>query len=266
MKKLKTLLLLATVTLITNHASATDQWSSTQAYHSGHLVKWSGNTYIASHWSQGTEPEPNDINWDGWILIDENKLEEWLPSRAYNGGAIVSINEQYYLAKWWSQNQYPENSDAWQHLKDIQISNGEDSDPGENNTIAGIDKNNNGIRDDYERNISKHYTTPELQQIAISAGHEWQKLIERPTDETEVTKDEASNIFNNLISLRRCFTELRKIDPSFKTPSQFFFNTLERAAAKRNAEASLYRVLLDDHSKINFPEKPCDDIATETLK
>lgn len=210
MKKFKIFLLLATVTLITSHASATEQWSSTQAYNSGHLVGWGGSTYISSHWSQGMEPEPNEINWDGWILVDENKLEEWLPSKAYNGGAIVSIGEQYYLAKWWSQNQYPENSDAWQHLKDVQISNGKDPDPGENDTITGIDKNDNGIRDDYERNVAKHYATPELRQIAISAGQEWQKLIERPVDETEVTKDEASNTFNNLISLRRCFTELRK--------------------------------------------------------
>ncbi|WP_428773919.1 hypothetical protein [Vibrio sp.] len=266
MKNFTLLLLFSAITLISSHTRATEKWSSIEAYRSGHIVEWNGNTYIASHWSQGTEPEPNDINWDGWILIDENNLQEWLPNKTYQGGTIVNINEQYFLAKWWNQNQYPENSDAWQHLNDIQLSNEEDPEPRENDTVAGIDKNNNGIRDDYERNIFKNYASPEMQQIAISAGHEWQKLIERPTDKTEVTKGEASRTFSNLISLRRCFTELRRKDPTFETPTQFYFNTLERAAAKRNAEASLARVLGDDYSKIDFPEKPCGTLATRALK
>ncbi|WP_332403101.1 carbohydrate-binding protein [Vibrio metschnikovii] len=265
MKKFITLLLLVSIILISSYSGATEQWSSTKVYSAGQLVEWNGDIYIASHWNQGTEPTPNNINWDGWILIDENQLEEWTPRKVYHGGDIVSINERYYLAKWWSKDDYPESSEAWLHLKDIWISDGERPTPGENDTVIGIDNNHNGIRDDYERNIYKNYLNPEMQKIAISAGHEWQKLIERPTDD-QITKNEVSIIFSNLISLRRCFTELRENDPSFKAPTQFFFNTLERAAAKRKAEELLARILGDDYSNISFPEKPCGNLATEVLK
>lgn len=127
---------------------------------------------------------------------------------------------------------------SWQHLVDMKIDLEPDPMP-DNNTIEGIDLDNNGVRDDYERAISETYFDDDLIKVAISASQEWKSLIKISLDESIIiTQDFASEKFSNLISLNKCFSELRRINPKFETPSKLYFNTLERAMEKEKQKTS----------------------------
>ncbi|ELH4809995.1 hypothetical protein Q9X96_003026 [Vibrio vulnificus] len=251
---------------LSGYTQASNEWNPTQVYNSGDLVTWKGKAYLSSHWTQGVEPLENDINWDGWIFVDENNLKTWTPQNAFLGGDLVKIDSQYYMANWWNQNEYPETSSSWRHLKNVEFNGDTSPDkPVDNDSVEGLDTDNNGVRDDYEVTIRNLYSSEELLNVALSASQEWKKLIKLGLDESiPVTKEEASQIFVNLISASRCFTEIRKADPNFKSPTQFYFNTFERAMKKREAEDRLYRTLQGDLSLINPPQSPCNNLTLVT--
>jgi hypothetical protein len=149
---------------------------------------------------------------------------------------------------------------SWQHLVDMKIDLEPDPMP-DNNTIEGIDLDNNGVRDDYERAISETYVDDDLIKVAISASQEWKSLIKISLDESIIiTQDFASEKFSNLISLNKCFSELRRINPQFETPSKLYFNTLERAMEKRKAENKLFKALKGDFRSVQVAENPCLNI------
>ncbi|WP_045423195.1 hypothetical protein [Vibrio jasicida] len=242
---------------------AYDVWNENQVYNSGDIVEWNENVYISSHWTKGVEPIENNINWDGWIFIDEKKLTTWNSDVIYTGGEIVEINDSYYLASWWNKNEYPETSSAWRHLKDINFDDKEPPKPEHgNSTIEGSDADDNGVRDDYELAVRKSYTDEEMVNVAISASHEWKALLQVSLKEDIViTKEYASDSFSNLIALNRCFIEIKKNDPSFNSPTKLYFNTLERALEKRNAENKLFDALSNDLSGIKSSDTPCVNLT-----
>lgn len=87
---------------------------------------------------------------------------------------------------------------SWQHLVDVELE--PEPMPGDN-TVEGIDLDNNGVRDDYERAISETYVDDELIKVAISASQEWKSLINISLDEDIIiTQDFASEKFSKLIS------------------------------------------------------------------
>ncbi|OOF14566.1 MULTISPECIES: hypothetical protein [unclassified Salinivibrio] len=147
---------------------------------------------------------------------------------------------------------------SWQHLVDVKLE--PDPTPGDN-TIEGVDLDNNGVRDDYERAISDTYVDDDLIKVAISASQEWKSLIKISLDEDIIiTQDFASEKLSNLISLNKCFSELRRINPEFETPSKLYFNTLERAMEKRKVENKLFKALKGDLRSVQVAERPCLNI------
>lgn len=57
--------------------------------------------------------------WDYRLDLYEeegNNFASWKPDRAYNGGECVSYNEEDYVANWWSINEKPPVSQAWDQI------------------------------------------------------------------------------------------------------------------------------------------------------
>lgn len=264
MKKTQRILLSALFAIsLSPNIFAYDMWNEDQIYNSGDIVEWNENLYISSHWTKGVEPIENNINWDGWIFINENKLTTWDSDVIYTGGEIVEINDNYYLASWWNKNEPPEISSAWRHLRDINLNDKKPPKPEhDDSTIKGSDADGNGIRDDYELAVIKLYTDEKMINVALSASHEWKALLQVSLKEDMViTKEYASDSFSNLIALNRCFTKIKKSDPNFNSPTKLYFNTLERALEKRNAENKLFDALSNDLSGIKMLDTPCVNLT-----
>lgn len=122
-------------------------WDSNTAYSAGDIVKHNGETFVASHWNQGTPPEVNDISWDGWIHLDSANISIYAHEQAYVGGTVVNYKGEVYLAKWWVKGEYPSESSTWRLLENFNLESStpiEDPDPNINpkspETIHGVER------------------------------------------------------------------------------------------------------------------------------
>ncbi len=93
-------------------------WVSGQAYTGGQIVSYQGREYKAKWWTQQT---PGGSEWEDLGACDGGgnpgtcTAPAWVSGQAYSGGAIVSLDNREYKAKWWTQ-QNPVGSSEWEDL------------------------------------------------------------------------------------------------------------------------------------------------------
>lgn len=237
-------------------AFAASEWSPDQVYTAGDVVTWKGDTYISSHWTKGKEPVVNSINWDGWVFVEESRIEDWEPNRTYDGGDIVRLNSDHYIAKWWSKDDVPSGSTAWRKLSDFNVN---PPTPPEL-PVLGSDEDNNGIRDDYELAVSSMYplNKPNYTQVAIAASYVWKKQTEVALDDTiSMTPESAAIAYNEELALDHCFAQLRKEDPDYRPPHIAYYNSPERALMSRIGHERIAKMIGDRTELIQMPTDPC---------
>ncbi|MCL2516531.1 MAG: carbohydrate-binding protein [Microbacteriaceae bacterium] len=119
-------------------------WSPTGAYPAGTKVVWRRNVYQAKWWTQGDAPDNPVLNtWEtpwtliGPVLPGETPIPQptvpaglvpaWNPATAYKAGTVVELDGVPYQAKWWTQGDSPDASQAspdsspWVALTSTQI-------------------------------------------------------------------------------------------------------------------------------------------------
>jgi len=96
----------------------TDQWRNFNVYRTGDQVVFEGKVFqarydIFNYIQPGIVVVPQDpSNPNPW----QELTDQWRPYNVYNGGEEVWYNGHQYRAKWYSYNQQPDTSDAWQFL------------------------------------------------------------------------------------------------------------------------------------------------------
>ncbi|KLV10325.1 hypothetical protein C9I92_09755 [Photobacterium ganghwense] len=104
--------------------------------------------------------------------------------------------------------------------------------------LYGQDANHNSLRDDFEQYILEHYQQPEHVAMAILAAQTWKRLL-------EVTASQQSGSFTRLKliseiqAIKQCFRQLETHQPEFHSASFAYFNTPQRADARKQAEQHL---------------------------
>ncbi len=253
--KLTKIVGLATI-IFSQSAFATSEWLSDQVYTAGDIVTWQGDTYISSHWTKGIEPVMNDINWDGWVFIESSSIKDWEPNTEYDGGDVVRLNANHYLAKWWSKDEIPADSTAWRKLSDFDVS--PPTPPV--SPVLGSDEDSNGIRDDYEQALKTFYPLDKQNytQVATAASYVWKKQTEIALDDTiKMTPISAAIAYNEELALDHCFLLLKKEDPDFNPPHLAYYNTPERALKSRIGHERIAKMIGDRTDLIVIPSDPC---------
>jgi hypothetical protein len=103
-------------------------------------------------------------------------------------------------------------------------------------TIAGIDSNNNGVRDDVEIYIYTNYSTPEEQKVLIQYAKVKQNLIIDSYDQNKTIYD-----MNQLMKYTTCYFTIKnndavKISTETKQIMAQILNTKERYLASLRSE------------------------------
>ncbi|ABV36361.1 hypothetical protein Ssed_1750 [Shewanella sediminis HAW-EB3] len=132
--------------------------------------------------------------------------------------------------------------------------------------LEGIDSNHNGVRDDFEVFITKHYTDPMLRQLGYSAGRIYKSLLALATtqkspkqaeaDFNEMSVENAAFLCDLLVALRVCVRRESRTRVDFYGYQYKYFNTLERLETFYLAQNRLYE-LLGDNYKPTVSNSPC---------
>ncbi|HAS8151164.1 TPA: hypothetical protein I7678_18020 [Vibrio vulnificus] len=247
MKFKKALLASLLVTLTSSPlVYSAELWDESKVYNSGDIVRWNDKVFISSHWTKGTEPVDNQLSWDGWITLDSENIPSWAQESVYKGGDVVEFNAGYYIAKWWNTSSLPSNSDSWQRvdLKSIVVDTTKpEPEPEPETPIIGLDKDGDGLRDDYAEKIAQTYADPVELAIAVQSGKEFGKLLEFSENNVEISVEDAKFMAINAIGIQYCIDNYQYENPNYVNPIDLYFDTLERAVAKVSASSRLYKAL-----------------------
>lgn len=93
---------------ITITPASWSDWSPTEVYMTGDIVRYDNKYYTAKWWSLGDNPNESEV----WQIMNE-WMEEWHPLKGYNVGEKVLFEGKIYQAKWWSQGEQPDKSTIW---------------------------------------------------------------------------------------------------------------------------------------------------------
>jgi chitodextrinase len=215
------------------------QWSASSIYVAGDVVTHNNSLFIAAFWVKGIEPIENQPHWDGWIWLQNTVIEKWQANKVYQGGSLVKHGVDYYLARYWNESNEPAPHSSWQKIKDLfyQTPDLPPEHPDDYKTLDGVDQNDNGIRDDYERYVYEKFDSPQLITFSLGAASTLQLVIDIeqgriPNLDAEIGKQ----IILDMINISYCVRYLQYSHPHFREPEVLYFNTIDRAYANRKSQ------------------------------
>ncbi|PSW67331.1 hypothetical protein C0W88_03945 [Photobacterium leiognathi subsp. mandapamensis] len=129
-------------------------------------------------------------------------------------------------------------------------------------SLFGVDLNNNGIRDDYERMLLKSYQRSEYVAMGILAAERWDKLLRLlQSQESIKTPYQALELFNDTIAINQCYYSLQQIDKTLISPVLSYFNNDQLLEAKYKAELLLLDIIGSKQTSFTFHQEPCERFA-----
>ncbi|WP_305462085.1 hypothetical protein [Photobacterium leiognathi] len=129
-------------------------------------------------------------------------------------------------------------------------------------SLFGVDLNNNGIRDDYERMLLKSYQRSEYVAMGVLAAERWDKLLRLlQSQESIKTPYQALELFNDTIAINQCYYSLQQIDKTLISPVLSYFNNDQLLEAKYQAELLLLDIIGSKQTSFTFHQEPCERFA-----
>lgn len=266
MKRKKRAITLAIIALSSVSSTlAASEWEHNQAYNAGDVVTHLGHTYISAHWNLGNAPEKNEDVWDGWIYLDNSNIPLYQSESSYNGGAVVSYQGHYFLSKWWTKGEYPDNSNAWRLLKNYTVWPSTPktpvkppSDPKSAEAILGIDSDSDGIRDSYINAVVEQYQKAELVQLALSAGHEYKVLHELALEvPVSLSPQEAKRKLHSIVALEDCVEHLKNTGQITVTPDSLYNETIYQSLYYRIGKRRLFEAMGANYDELPVETQAC---------
>ncbi|BDF93469.1 chitodextrinase [Pseudoalteromonas sp. KAN5] len=222
------------------------QWHASSIYVAGDVVTHNNSLFIAAFWVKGIEPIENQPHWDGWIWLQNTVIEKWQANKVYQAGNLVKHGTDYYLARYWNENNEPKPQSSWQRIKDLFFLTPElpPEHPDDYKTLDGVDQNDNGIRDDYERYVYEKFDAPQLITFSLGAASTLQLVIDIeqgriPNLDTDIGRQVIIGIMN----INYCTRQLQNDHPTFRNPKSLYFNTIDRAYTNRKSQNKIADIL-----------------------
>ncbi|ATC93835.1 chitodextrinase [Pseudoalteromonas tunicata] len=235
-------------------------WNASSIYVAGDIVTHNNSLFIAAFWVKGIEPIENQPYWDGWIWLQNTVIEKWQANKIYQGGSLIKHGTDYYFARYWNENNPPNAHSSWQRIKDLFYLSPDlpPEHPDDFKTLDGVDQNDNGIRDDYERYVYEKFDSPQLITFSLSAAPTLQLVIDIeqgriPNLDINIGKQ----IILDFINISMCTRQLQSNHPTFRNPKLMYFNTIDRAYANRKAQNKIDNLIPWDDDFHYGADKNC---------
>ena len=128
--------------------------------------------------------------------------------------------------------------------------------------LLGEDKNNNGVRDDFEELILNSELSERAKQHALQAGKAYSSTMKLSTAKDEVTVDQARLTMQLMIHVYRCKIQIAKEEGQSWRESDFY-NEIDRLEVKFIFSSFLDQLAGDDYP-YEFPADACLSLASST--
>lgn len=264
-----TLMLLLITSLSSVHAQTVEltgfeEWSGTALYHRGDVIRYGSDLYISVIPSKGVLPSNAGQRWK---KVDHNNPRAFQPKRLFPIGAVVAHEGRYFISlrmnvavnsshleggSRWLELTYPELIHDWPPAPDDQETV---------RTLIGIDANNNGIRDDYERAIAFSDLPQLVKDAAFAAGRAYGELIQAAAGDTEVGRQAAEKVLHKLVLAHQCRQLMRELYEGRTWQESLYFNTMDRIEAKFKLQRALAQTMGNDGYDRPREQEPCVALA-----
>ena len=234
-------------------------WSSEQNYQRGDLVEYQQTAYIALLSSKNIKPKKVSVL---WRPVNVNSTPQPKPGKLYLLGAVVAEGDNKYIAK--KLNILHKTSDLQDSEKWVAYSGKSSSpnNPGDDpiQQLLGEDKNNNGVRDDFEELILNSELSERAKQHALQAARAYgHALTLHMTGET-ISHAQAHQAMQHLILAYGCQLQISKEDGVSWRESDYY-DDIDRLEASFMSDFYLAEIVGEDKSYL-FPKDYCDALFT----
>ncbi|MFT6789396.1 MAG: hypothetical protein ACJAVX_002769 [Pseudoalteromonas rhizosphaerae] len=237
------------------------QWNASSIYVAGDVVTHNNSLFIAAFWVKGIEPIENQPHWDGWIWLQNTVIEKWQANKVYQGGSLVKHGVDYYLARYWNESNEPAPHSSWQKIKDLfyQTPDLPPEHPDDYKTLDGVDQNDNGIRDDYERYVYEKFDSPQLITFSLGAASTLQLVIDIEQGRIpNLDADIGRQIILDIMNINYCTRQLQNEFSDFRNPKSLYFNTIDRAYTNRKSQNKIADILRFEPSYHWMADQHCE--------
>lgn len=128
--------------------------------------------------------------------------------------------------------------------------------------LLGEDKNNNGVRDDFEELILNSELSERTKQHALQAGKAYSSTMKLSTAKDEITVDQARLTMQLMIHVYRCKIQIAKEEGQSWRESDFY-NEIDRLEVKFIFSSFLDQLAGDDYP-YEFPADACLSLTSMT--
>jgi chitodextrinase len=98
---------------ITLSVDGDDVWTESRIFREGDRVIHEGSQFEALWWTRGETPGESPTGAWQEIVLGDDGVVVWTPSRVFDTGDVVSHEGLEYRANWWNRNSDPAVSSAW---------------------------------------------------------------------------------------------------------------------------------------------------------
>lgn len=206
-----------------------EPWSSDQSYQRGDLAEYQNTAYIALLPSKNIKPKKISVL---WRFVKLNSTTPPKSGKLYLLGAVVAEGDSKYIAKKLNILHRPsdlESSEKWVAYSGNSSSpNTPDDDPIQQ--LLGEDKNNNGVRDDFEELILSSELAEQTKQHALQAARAYGHALTLHMTGEVISHSQAHQAMQHLIFTEKCRRQYAKEDGVSWRKSDYY-NTIDRLEA-----------------------------------
>lgn len=236
-----------------------EPWSSDQSYQRGDLAEYQNTAYIALLSSKNIKPKKISVLWRSVKL---NSTTPPKSGKLYLLGAVVAEGDSKYIAKKLNILHQPsdlESSEKWVAYSGNSSSpNTPDDDPIQQ--LLGEDKNNNGVRDDFEELILNSELAERTKQHALQAARAYGHALTLHMTGEVISHAQAHQAMQNLILAYGCQLQISKEDGVSWRESDYY-DDIDRLEASFMSDFYLAEVVGEDKSYV-FPKNYCEALFT----
>ncbi|MBY6017372.1 hypothetical protein KUW04_06215 [Halomonas denitrificans] len=229
-------------------------------YYRGQVVSQHSHLWVSRFPSRNKEPKDHPFRW-GKVEIEE--VQDWRRNRFYPIGSVVQFDGLYYFAK--NLTLFRPNSyfgrRHWQKFThpaigyDLPVIDREEA----REDLHGIDRNLNGLRDDYEVYVIMNHPSQEMKDLGFEAGRLYTEVMSLIDKELyEISYANAESMMNRMLDMDECISSKRQSGQTEDGFSAAFYNTKDRILADFRSQFKLHDILGD-----NFPAKISDNPCGE---
>lgn len=234
-----------------------DSWSSGMLYPLGSVVREGDDIFVSLLPSKNKKPSSNPLV---WAKVNLSRQLSFKPLKMYAPSQVVAHAGRYYLARRVSvlpNSKYLDKADhRWLQFSHPGLIHNIPPNPGtapELDTILGADSNNNGVRDDFEREIIYSSLPNSVVISALDAGRIYGRVMTLASSGVD-SSPATVQLAIDWIRSEQCRQQLQMTYEGATWARSTYYNSIPRIEALHQVSNAMAKVV-----DINILTIPDDD-------